>query len=76
MLNKPEKAKKLAKEIIEKEESRGHSWAILAIEASLRGEVDEALELATMGLKKSKKTSIIVAKLLEDLIESLKGLKN
>ncbi len=74
-LNQSEKAKDEAKAIIDKDETRGHAWAILAIEASLRGEIDEALNYANSGLEKGKDQSTAVTKLLEDLVESLLGLK-
>ncbi|MHA1912578.1 MAG: tetratricopeptide repeat protein [Candidatus Kariarchaeaceae archaeon] len=74
-LNQPEEARIEAKVIIEKDETRGHAWAILAIEASLRGEIDEALNYANLGLEKGKDKPKSVIKLLEDLIESLLGLK-
>jgi len=74
-LNQSGKARKEAKAIIEKDKTRGHAWAILAIEASLRGETEEAVKYANLGLEKGKDKSTTVTKLLEDLLESLSGLE-
>jgi tetratricopeptide (TPR) repeat protein len=73
-LNQPENAKNEARTIIEKDETRGHAWAILAIDASLKGEIEEAINYANLGLEKGKDNATVI-KLLEDLIESLSGLK-